>query len=306
MRKIKLNGGGYEAVILPEFGANCVSLKHVSSGAMLLRTPETEDEFIKTPFLYGMPLLFPPNRIEDGRFDFAGRTYSFSINEPERNVHLHGKLYQTPFGVECTKENEASFVYRATKENPYYDYDALSVQIIYSLDETGLKQTVTISNEGEELVPIGLGFHTAIPMPFLPNGKAEDVLLQGAVGAEYARDSERLLTAWDPLPDSEIHQGIKEGTFSPNGRAMSAQYLCGENRVMRIMDRLSGIAVVYELSEPYFSWLTWKPKESAFLCIEPQSWLVNAPNAPKPECAGLISVEPHQKAEFSARLFLSL
>ena len=305
MKEVKLTGGGYEATVLPEFGANCISLRHLHSGATLLREPETEEELVKNPVLYGTPLLFPPNRIEDGRVEFHGKTYSFPINEPERRVHLHGNLYQTPFEVEDTSESEATFVYRATEEMPYFDYRAFRIQITYLLDENGLKQTVTMFNESEEPVPIGLGFHTAFSTPFLPEGNPEDILLQGELGAEYSRDPERLLTVWEPLTDSETHRAIENGTFCPHGKGVSAQYRCGNSRTMRVIDQKSGAAVVYEVSENYFSWLTWKPRGSDFLCLEPQSWLVNAPHAPNPTEAGVKTVAPGESITFSTRLYLS-
>lgn len=305
MKRIKLTGGGYEAEILPEFGANCISLKHLDTGATLLRTPETEEEFMGAPMLYGTPLLFPPNRIQDGKFDFAGKTYRFRINEPVRQTYLHGELFWTPFEIICVERGRAIFEYHATREQPYFDYDALRIEIAYFLDENGLKQTVTVVNESDEIVPFGLGFHTAFSIPFLPNGKAEDILLQGKLGAEYVRDPERMLTVWEPLPDSKVHQAIEDGTFSPYGKSVSAQYLCDEDRTMRIMDKATGMAVSYEVSEAYFSWLTWKPQESDFLCLEPQSWLVNAPHAPEPEEAGLKAIEPHKSVTFSARMWLS-
>lgn len=36
---VRLTGGGYTAVVLPEFGANCISLHHDATGAQLLREP---------------------------------------------------------------------------------------------------------------------------------------------------------------------------------------------------------------------------------------------------------------------------
>ena len=110
---------------------------------------------------------------------------------------------------------------------------------------------------------------------------------------------------WEPLPDSETHRTIENGTFCPHGRGVSAQYRCGNSRTMRIIDQKTGTAIVYEISENYFSWLTWKPQGSDFLCLEPQSWLVNAPYAPNPAEAGLKTVAPGESMMFSTRLYLS-
>lgn len=301
MKTVKLTAGGYEAVILPEFGANCISLKHLATGASLLREPETEQDFLREPIWHGMPLLFPPNRIQDAKFDFAGKTYHFSLNEPERMVHVHGELSHTEFETVSAGENKAVFRFRA----PYFDYQAICLEIAYVLDEEGLHQTVTVTNESEETIPVGLGYHTAVPLPFLPGGKPEDIVLQGSLGAEYGRDPERLLTQWEPLPDSEVHKAIEAGTLQPYGKWITVQYLCGEDRTVRVIDKATGIAVVYEISDTYASWMFWKLQDSKFLCLEPQSWLGNTPYAPDPIQMGLQVIPPQGNVVFSTRMYLT-
>ena len=76
IEKINFNGipavhftaGGYEAVMVPSVGANVVKLKHTATGIEILRTPDAEEmeNFKERPQIYGLPLLFPPNRIADG------------------------------------------------------------------------------------------------------------------------------------------------------------------------------------------------------------------------------------------------
>jgi galactose mutarotase-like enzyme len=67
-KKIYIRGGGYRAAIDPLRGANCISLSH-ESGASLLREPP-KDGILDNPYLYGMPILFPVNRISGGSFEF--------------------------------------------------------------------------------------------------------------------------------------------------------------------------------------------------------------------------------------------
>lgn len=306
MKLLTLKGGGYEAIFTPEYGANCISLVHLASGARLLRSPQTLEEFKNVPYLYGMPMLFPPNRIADGRFIFDGKIYQFPVNEPSRNAFLHGTLYQTPFEVEELTEDRLILIYRVRKDNLYYAYpNAFDLRVEYVLNEAGLTQKVKVVNHSPVSMPIGVGFHTAFPIPFMPEGKPCDIRICGNLGAEYTRNPDRMLTIWEPVADSEDKKRIVEGTFCPAGRPISEQYLCGDDRTMRICDVRSGRAIVYELSENYVSWLIWKEAQSDFVCIEPQSWLVNAPNAPRPEDAGLKAVAPNESIEFSTRTYLS-
>ena len=53
-------------------GANCISLRNVKHGLSILREMEKEKNPEKS-VRYGMPVLFPPNRITDGRFVFENR-----------------------------------------------------------------------------------------------------------------------------------------------------------------------------------------------------------------------------------------
>ena len=64
---ITLSAGGYTTVIDVAHGANCVSLRHDGMGACILRECAGEKD---NPYLYGMPILFPANRISDGTFTF--------------------------------------------------------------------------------------------------------------------------------------------------------------------------------------------------------------------------------------------
>ena len=85
-------------------GANCISLRNEKYGAKLLREPPTSHK-LDNPYLYGMPILFPVNRIENGSFLFEGRKYVFPINEPASNCHLHGELHKTAF--ELTEKSDS-------------------------------------------------------------------------------------------------------------------------------------------------------------------------------------------------------
>ncbi|WP_211211475.1 hypothetical protein [Heyndrickxia acidiproducens] len=75
---IELNCFPYQAVILPEFGGNLIAFRNVDRGYCFLREPSAEemDDFQVNPFLYGIPVLFPPNRIENGKIHICWKTIS--------------------------------------------------------------------------------------------------------------------------------------------------------------------------------------------------------------------------------------
>ena len=89
----EISAYGFSAKINLTRGACCISLR--CENYEILREPDYSR--LDNPYLYGMPLLFPVNRIEGGSFVFEDRAYEFPINEPKTGCHLHGTLHETPF-----------------------------------------------------------------------------------------------------------------------------------------------------------------------------------------------------------------
>lgn len=110
---IKIQSGDYSAKINLSRGANCISLRNKRYDAKILREPNYSKE-LDNPYLYGMPILYPVNRISGGSFMFDCRKYIFPINEPNTNCHIHGFLHNSEFklaeqtenGVICTLESD--------------------------------------------------------------------------------------------------------------------------------------------------------------------------------------------------------
>ncbi|NHN34636.1 hypothetical protein G9U52_33245 [Paenibacillus sp. S3N08] len=50
------------------------------------------EAFKEKPRNHGIPVLFPPNRYEDGSFSFNGRMYSFPVNEEKTDRQSHTLL----------------------------------------------------------------------------------------------------------------------------------------------------------------------------------------------------------------------
>ena len=74
--------GRYEAAILPEIGGNLITFRDNENKYNFLHEPTLDEmeSFKARPFIHGIPVLFPPNRFEDGKFLWNGRTYQFPVN----------------------------------------------------------------------------------------------------------------------------------------------------------------------------------------------------------------------------------
>ena len=93
LKQLALRSGRWEAAVAPDFGANLTKLAY--DGFPILRSPEREEELLsKSRYVYGNPLLLPPNRTKDGSFCFEGRSYSLPVNEPEPVSYTHLDVYK--------------------------------------------------------------------------------------------------------------------------------------------------------------------------------------------------------------------
>ena len=160
MAKIyELSAHGYTAQIAADYGMNCIKITH-ETGVDVLRTPDDAD-VLQTQVLYGMPVLFFPNRISGGRFEFEGREYVLPINEPKLNNFCHGDLHRLAFDVtECDKTHIIG-VYTASDENRYMTFPhTFEFKIEYEILPDGVHQNVSVKNTSDKNMPFALAFHT--------------------------------------------------------------------------------------------------------------------------------------------------
>ena len=184
---VKLENGGYVAEFRSDLGGNCYRLYHKETGAELLRVPESEEKLFSEIYLFGNPILFPPNRIRDGEFEFEGRKYTFPINEKATNSHIHGALYKQPFKVVSQSSDKVEFLYEA-KSGEYIGFPhAFCVLRTYTLAEDGLTESVKVFNNSDKNMPFMLAFHTTFNVPFTPDACEENCYMKVAVGKEHIR-----------------------------------------------------------------------------------------------------------------------
>lgn len=91
---IWLQAGRYEAVVLPDVGANLIAFRDIEKEYRFLREPALEEmeAFKERPIVHGIPVLFPPNRYEDGKFLGMGRYFNSQSMNP-RQVIICTDLY---------------------------------------------------------------------------------------------------------------------------------------------------------------------------------------------------------------------
>ena len=304
MRIEEIKYGDYSAKINVSRGSNCISLRNEKYDCKILREPNYE-EGIDNPYLYGMPILFPVNRISGGIFTFEDRTYRFPINEEATNCFVHGLLHETPFEILEQDVHSILLSYQATKESPYLTFPhAFEIRMKYDLSREGLLLETEIHNQSTENMPVFLGFHTTFNIPFINDAKGEKQLVKVACAEEFERDMIVYLPTGKLLAFDEVSRNLAAGTFVPD-RMISRHYRIAQDSVMSITDVETGLSVVYENSPELPYRLIYGGCD--FICLEPQTCLANCANSPFPrEKAGFLYVKPGETKRFWSRISLHM
>ncbi len=313
---ILIGFGSYSAVMLPRIGGNLISFRDEVNQYAILREPTAEEwtSFVERPMVHGIPVLFPPNRYDNGTFTFNNHTYSFPINEPSTGNHLHGFVYDCPWEtVEYGCDDDKSWVsvrIRFDDTHPSFVHfpHEFTLTNTYTLSDKGLSQHFHAINDGNTALPFMLGFHTAVNAPFAAGSTPEDLSCLFTLGNRWEM-SERMLPTDKFQPLSPSEQQLKDGVGNPYAEDMDNHYTAlpqnGSNR-MTLTDTKAKKRLVYDVGLKYKQWMIWNNKSNrAYFCPEPQTSQVNAPNSTLPtEENGLFALEPGQEWSETSHMYL--
>ena len=104
-----------------------------------------------------------PNRLADGRYEFAGIEAQAALDEPARGNAIHGLVRWLPWQADAPAQNVVALTCRL-RPTPGYPF-SLELRVEYRLGREGLSVTTTATNIGPGSLPFGLGFH-----PYLTAG----------------------------------------------------------------------------------------------------------------------------------------
>lgn len=315
-KAIWLKYGSYEAAIVPEIGGNLVAFRDAERGFAFIREPQVSEmeAFKKRPMVHGIPVLFPPNRYEDGHFAWNGGTYRLPVNEPNRGNHLHGFFYDIPWQVDDYGADESSsyvvVAQRVTESHPAFAYfpHRFTIKLRYSLGKVGLQQEVGVRNDGAEPMPCTIGFHTTLNAPFAAASSSSDCVLRMTIGQRIELN-ERMLPTGRLLPLDADEQRLKAGETSPYFAPLDNHYTAepqnGRN-AMELTDTRLNVKLVYDVGTAYRFWMIYNADASSgFFCPEPQTNMVNAPGAPfSGEEVGIVKLEPGEVWQETSRMYV--
>lgn len=316
---VEFSKGDYTAWVVPEMGANLVRLTNTRLGAEILRYPSQEEvaEFRRRPHVFGLPLLFPPNRIADGRYEFDGREYRFPITNERDGAYHHGTIKDQPFVVSKAIDTEAEtliecrYYSNAANDAIYRHFPhAFKCKLIFRLTADGLNAEVMFGNKSGERMPVGVGFHTPMCVPFA-GGDAADYVMRVAVEEEVELTA-RNMPSGRVLPLSERYAKLRgEGLQVTGCEAIEAAFTVREIEVdgkpfrgALVENLRTGVRTFYQADEQTLYWTIWNNGgQVPYCCPEPQSWYTNAPNLPDRESKGFRWIEPGASWSMRFRLW---
>ncbi|MGL4292919.1 MAG: aldose 1-epimerase [Bacteroidales bacterium] len=319
LEAVAFEAGGYEALLIPSVGANLVKLYQKDKKVDILHTPTADeiDTFKKRPQIFGTPLLFPPNRIEDGTYSHKGLDYKFPITIPAQNNYHHGIIKSQPFVVTRTVigedyvEVEAAFHSNRINDAIYNNFPhEFECRMNFVLSERGLEQTVTFINDSETEMPLGVGYHTPIRIPFQEGDGAYKMWLTADQEWEL---SDRSLPTGKLLPLDDKFAALRSGGINPIGEPIEKAFtnksflLNGESFSGAVLANIeTGTTVFYEVDDQFRHWTIWNNGgEAGYICPEPQTWAINAPNLSlDPEVTGFQVLEPGDAWSATTKLYV--
>ncbi|MGG0178176.1 aldose 1-epimerase [Gottfriedia acidiceleris] len=292
---IKAGNSELEIIIIPGWGSNLISMVHKKSNTELLRVPNSTEEYLNNPVLYGTPILFPPNRIDQGKFRFGKRTYQFEINEMDKQNHIHGFIHTREWNISSVEVNEQT-VKIITEFDSSKHEDVMTqfphhfvIRMSFILNDNLFAKKAEIINKSNEVLPFGFGYHTSFVFP------EETSIFKLPVDKRWKLNDRFLPTG--ELEDVEYKNELSEG-MSLYGLELDDVFLSSPNnsglQTAQITNNSTGIEINYTVDQSFKHWVVYnKDGRSGFLCPEPYTWVTNAPNLEvNGELTGLQGIEP--------------
>lgn len=305
---VVVNTAIWEAVMVLSNNANMIRLKHIPSGWDVLRSPESLAKLRERPECYGMPILFPPGRIDRGRFRVLGRDYSLPINEEDKQCNLHGLLLGDAWTLDEVEEGKSDITVRmsiqfdATHQHYAGFPHEFKITLTYRFAVDSVFQEVTVENHSVFPMPCGFGFHTAFQ---IPNTGA--TLYATIADQRYEASPDRRLPTGRllDLREDEMFNYVNGGGIAYNSVAMICPAVTKNGfRGARILIPDGNIEVLYEVSTLFRFFALWNDcGGKGFVCVEPVTWLSNAPNLSLPHSeTGMMFLAPREKIRETCRL----
>lgn len=279
-----INGHTAAIAVQPELGANLVSL--VVDGKELIFWDEAA--YADSGRFTGCFHMFPvPCRMPGGEYTFEGKNYVQRIHG--NVVDIHGLLRHVPVGIGKGTDSLTA-VLEVTPGHPVYEGYPFpcTMQLTYTLIESGLEIHFDFTNTGNTNAPFGYGLH-----PFWKlSGTRQETAIRVPCG--YLMDLEDLIPTGGITPVEGVLD-LRQLTVL-EGMNIDNLFWKRDLETPALVEwRDSGHRLTLEASPEFNHMIAYAPEDEGFVCVEfltcaPNQ--INLANGPGRDVAGLVVVPP--------------
>jgi aldose 1-epimerase len=267
---ITLTAGDWIAEVAPAIGGSLLSLTH--NGEPILRPTPTDaitaGDVLQTA---GYPMIPYANRIDHGRFTFAGAAHQLDTGFIGAPHSIHGVGWRRAWATQIVETHACTLALRhqpVGAADPDWPF-AFDAGERFVLTPRGLTIRMTVTNLEPAPAPAGLGFHTFFPR------RPGETLTFGSKGA-WRNGPDMLPSAWE----------TDEAWNYAGGRALGDHEIDNDFSGWGGLARMaapSGATIRMRASRTFGVLRIYSPIGAGFFAAEPVSHLANAINRPELE-----------------------
>ena len=299
-----------EAQIVPALGANCIAFRAPpvgTSGPLVDLLPSISDaaDIGPTGYMAGNPILFPfPSRMRHGHFTFEGKTSQFDV-DPDNGHHIHGLVATHPWVVEVAESTDAGAVLQTSIDlganediRRQFDY-ACRLTVTFTLRDASLTLKGEVQNTGDQLLPMGLGYHPWFPAAFAAGGSRDEAEVQ-VPGRRLWQLTDELLPTGQILPaqgqlDLRRPRALAGNAYDHvfTDLVANAPGTLVDWSEATLRNPWAGLEIAVQADASFLQWVLYAPLDRPIVCLEPYTCTGDAANlAARNIESGLITVPP--------------
>lgn len=283
--------------VVPAIGCNIVSYR--CGEREWIAGPPSLQYLRESPTRYGVPILFPPNRIRHAVYEWNGQRYILPANAGTH--HMHGPIASMAWEVLNIEHDEhagCSISCRLAwrERGELRDYPDYPIDLTWRLElKEGIAAiTLTIRNDSHwEQVPVAAGFH-----PYFA--------LRGSDASLHVPAAEEWLIGEDRFPtgkhgESDFCRQLREG-FDPGrlGEGYRLVRLEDGESCCAVKDRSTGEELLLMTDKELPFLVVFRPMNAIqTVSLEPYSCVTDAFNREEPdEMTGARGLKPGESLTF--------
>lgn len=258
MSLVALEYEGWRLQLDPSLGGSVLHLQH--GDVELLRPASTG--YTSPLDCAAFPLVPFVGRIDHGRFRVGHELIDLDATPGAEPHALHGHGWLAPWKIRSRSQGSVSFGYEHAPDAWPWRYLA---EQIFSLDETSLALTLSVTNLSDSAMPAGLGWHSYF--------RKEGARLHAPVQRWWPGSADDVPT----VSESIVGRGMLEGVDVADLGLDSAFQRVGDLATVDWPHR--GQRVTLETSANLRHCLVYTPEGEDYFCYEPVSHAPNAHNS---------------------------